>query len=136
MPSIEPTREQIQSFVDADVEGPIVMLNLLRYRAVADYSASPELAPDEGITGEQAYQRYSEAVLPHLEKAGAQVRSIATALPSVIGPADERWDVVLLVRYPSRDAFVAMALDPDYLAIAGHRTAALADSRLIPTTET
>ena len=136
MASIEPTRDQLDAFVQADLDGPVVMLNLLRYRDVADYSRSPELAPDEDITGEQAYQRYSEAVVPHLQKVGGELRYLGEARPNVIGPEGEAWDAVLLVRYPSRDAFASMALDPDYLAIAGHRTAALADSRLIPTVET
>ena len=133
MPSIEPTRDQLDAFVRADVDGPVVMLNLLRYREEADYSRSPELAPDEPISGAAAYQRYSEAVQPFLARVGGHVEHVGGALPSVIGPADERWDAVLLVRYPSRDAFVSMATDRDYLAVAGHRTAALADSRLVPT---
>jgi uncharacterized protein (DUF1330 family) len=50
----------------------------------------------------------------------------------LIGPADARWDRVLLVRYPDLGAFLAMTQNPDYQAGAGHRTAALADSRLLP----
>ena len=51
-----------------------------------------------------------------------------------IGPAEESWDEALLVEYPSRSAFATMVSDPDYQAAAVHRTAALADSRLIATT--
>ena len=49
----------------------------------------------------------------------------------MIGPSDEAWDEVLLVQYPSRKAFLTMAGNPEYLACTVHRTAALADSRLI-----
>ena len=53
---------------------------------------------------------------------------------TVIGPADEQWDVLILVRYPSPTAFIDMVTTPEYQALSGHRTAALADSRLVPTT--
>jgi len=49
-----------------------------------------------------------------------------------VGPEDERWDLVLLVRQASVDAFFAFATDEGYLAGIGHRTAALEDSRLLP----
>ena len=47
---------------------------------------------------------------------------------------DEQWDDILLVSYPSKEAFLAMIGDSDYQAAAEHRSAALADSRLIGTT--
>ena len=54
----------------------------------------------------------------------------------LVGPSDERWDRVLLVRHASREAFLQFASDEAYLAGVGHRTAALDDSRLLPITET
>jgi hypothetical protein len=50
---------------------------------------------------------------------------------TLIGPSEESWDDVLLVEYPSRKAFIAMTSNPEYLACTVHRTAALADSRLV-----
>lgn len=130
---ILPTRESAASlFSDSTFAGPVVMLNLLRFREVADYSASPELAPDEPISGRAAYARYSEHTLPLLQAAGGEVLFAGRAGHPVIGPQDERWDQVLLVRYPSREAFASFTGDETYLAGAGHRTAALVDSRLIP----
>jgi uncharacterized protein (DUF1330 family) len=49
----------------------------------------------------------------------------------VIGPGTGEWDLVLFVQYPSRRAFLTMISDPAYLEIHHHRTAALADSRLV-----
>lgn len=129
---IEPTGLQLKAFLEAEVGGPITMLNIVRFRDVADYSDAPDLAPDEPISGRAAYERYGVEVQPFLQRAGAEVTVAANSLPSVIGPEDESWDQVLLVRYPSRDAFIAMTTDPDYLAISRHRSAGLADSRLIP----
>lgn len=116
-------------------KGPVVMLNLLRFRKVADYSEAPELAPDAVISGKAAYERYMQTALPFLEEAGSTVLFHGAADHFLIGPAEERWDAVLLVRHAGVEPFMAFANHPDYLKIAGHRTAALADSRLLPITE-
>jgi uncharacterized protein (DUF1330 family) len=68
--------------------------------------------------------------LPHAAAVGGRVELDAEAQLSVIGPPGE-WDDVLLVRYPSHAAFLAMVSEPHYLEAAVHRTAALADSRLV-----
>jgi hypothetical protein len=52
--------------------------------------------------------------------------------PLLIGPEGERWDRMLLVRQKSVEAFMAFAKDEAYLGGVGHRTAALADARLLP----
>jgi hypothetical protein len=54
----------------------------------------------------------------------------------LLGPPEERWDLALLVRYPSKVAFLALVSNPDYQNITVHRTAALEDSRLIATAPT
>ena len=53
----------------------------------------------------------------------------------VIVDEHESWDLMILVRYPTRRQFVEMLADPGYQAIAPIRAAALADSRLIETTD-
>ena len=40
------------------------------------------------------------------------------------------WDAVLLVRYPSRQAFSQMVADPDYQQVTALRTAALTEATL------
>lgn len=134
MPHIEPTREAGEQLVRRGLAGEVVMLNLLRFREQADYGRSPELAPDEPITGEQAYRRYAAATGPLLQARGGSVVFSGTGGSPLIGPPEERWDVVLLVRYPDVEAFLSFTTDPEYLAIVGHRTAALEDSRLLPMT--
>ncbi|MCW2968077.1 MAG: hypothetical protein JWM71_1849 [Solirubrobacteraceae bacterium] len=100
------------------------MLNLLRFREVAD--------DGEGGTGVDAYARYSEAAQSHLSRVGGEIVWAGGCSDALIGPTDREWDVVALVRYPSRSAFLEMVSDADYLAATHHRTGALADSRLIP----
>jgi uncharacterized protein (DUF1330 family) len=70
-----------------------------------------------------------------LSEVGAKPLWMSKALVGVIAPAEEQWDQVLLVKYPSVDAFLTMIGMPDYLAATVHREAALEDSRLIATIE-
>jgi uncharacterized protein (DUF1330 family) len=111
------------------------MLNLLRFRATADYSASPQLAPATPITGEAAYRHYMEHAMPHLEKSGGKLLFFGRGGSFLIGPDNERWDAAMLVQQSSPTAFIAFASNAEYLAGIGHRTAALEDSRLLPLQE-
>lgn len=131
-PYLEPTQDAGRAFFMRGIAGPVVMLNLLRFRAVADYSATPELAPPAPITGEAAYRLYMQHTLPHLEKSGGTLRFFGQGGPFLIGPPDERWDAAMLVEQSSTAAFMAFAADAEYLQGMGHRTAALEDSRLLP----
>jgi uncharacterized protein (DUF1330 family) len=132
---LEPTQESGRQFFAQGITGPIVMLNLLRFRATADYSATPDLAPPSPITGEEAYRRYMEHTLPHLERSGGNLLFFARGGAFLIGPSNERWDAAMLVAQKSSAAFLAFASNPEYLAGIGHRLAALEDSRLLPLVE-
>ena len=112
--------------------GPVHMLNLLRFRARADYSANPELAPAEPISGAEAYALYAAGIKPLLTASGGAVVFEGAGGGWFIGPEAERWDRVLLVRQASLASFLAFASDPAAQAMQGHRTAALEDSRLLP----
>lgn len=130
-PTIDPTADGFKQFFErAPVSGPILMLNLLRFRdqaALTDQHPIPR-------SGRQAFADYSRAIAPFLAKAGAHVVLAADAHYALIAPVSESWDQMIVVEYPSRDAFVAMLQSPEYQAITHHRQAALADSRLIVTT--
>ena len=132
---IEATQEAGAALFRRNPQGPLVMLNLLKFREEADYSKFPNLAPDTPISGEEAYQLYMAHTLPFLEASGGEVLFKGTGGPFVIGPQDESWDLVLLVKHQSLQRFMAFASDEAYLAGAGHRTAALLDSRLLPMQE-
>lgn len=111
------------------------MLNLLRFRNVADYSANPELAPAEPISGAEAFDRYVRHTLPFLRDSGGEVTFRGVGGPFLIGPDHERWDMAMLVRQSGVASFLAFASHEAYLAGLGHRRAALEDSRLLPLTE-
>jgi uncharacterized protein (DUF1330 family) len=132
---LDVTQEAGRAFFMRRITGPVVMLNLLRFRAQADYSATPHLARPEPIDGATAYQRYIEHTLPLLRKSGGEALFFGRGGPFLIGPSHERWDATLLVRQRSVADFMAFASDQEYLAGVGHRTAALEDSRLLPLVE-
>jgi uncharacterized protein (DUF1330 family) len=124
--TIAPTRAQLEQLAASDDPAPVIMVNLLRFKERAD-----GIHGAAGITGAEAYGRYAEAAAPHLARVGGRILLATAPQQSVIGPEEAEWDLVVSVEYPSRKAFLAMATDPDYLKIHGHREAALADSRLI-----
>jgi hypothetical protein len=132
---LQPTQASGRAFVQGAGAGEVVMLNLLRFRQVADYSANPELAPDTPISGAQAYDRYVAHTLPHLRASGGDLIFLGAGGPFLIGPEHERWDRAMLVRQSSVRSFMAFATDAAYLAGLGHREAALEDSRLLPLVE-
>ncbi len=134
-PYIDVTQEAGAMFFQAEIEGPVVMLNLLRFREVADYSANPELAPAEPISGAEAYQAYAENTLPLLIAEGGELIFLGRSSANLIGPVNERWDQVMMIRHASVDAFMSFTSNEAYLAGHGHRTAALEDSRLLPIIE-
>ena len=129
---LEPTQEAGRALFLRSIAGPVVMLNLLRFRKVADYSSAPHLAPVAPISGAAAFQRYIDHALPHLHASGGDVAFLGEGGAWLIGPTDERWDLATLVRQHSVAAFLAFASNEAYLAGMGHRTAAVEDSRLLP----
>jgi uncharacterized protein (DUF1330 family) len=129
---LDPTDESVRHLLARDITGPIAMLNLLRLRDIADYSAYPELAPTAPISGSDAYKRYLEHTEPFLAATGGRVLFLGTGGYNFIGPLDERWDVVMLVQQRSLQDFFAFAGNEGYLAGMGHRVAAVEDTRLLP----
>jgi uncharacterized protein (DUF1330 family) len=122
--SVLPTEQQLADLMASADDGPVVMLNLLRFKNQAD-------GIDEGVSGAEAYARYSAATEPFLRGVGGRLQVALRAEATVIGPDEREWDLVLLVEYPSRAKFLEMAANPEYLKIHAHREAAVAESRLI-----
>jgi hypothetical protein len=132
---LEPTQESGRALVQRGIKGQVVMLNLLRFRDVADYSAHPELAPQTPIGGSEAYDRYMAHALPYLKQSGGDLLFYGAGGPFLIGPEHEHWDRAMMIRQSSVHSFMGFATHAAYLAGLGHRTAALEDSRLLPLIE-
>lgn len=128
---VDPVAAQLPEILKSIPENvPIVMLNLLRFRDRAAYREGTF----EG-SGREAYLRYLEVANQKVREVGGEAFFMSRAVGAVIAPADELWHEVLLVRYPSIDAFATMLAAKDYRAVTFHRTAALEDARLIATIE-
>ena len=132
---LEPTQEAGATLFRRNICGEVVMLNLVRLRETADYSATPKIAPETQLSGKQAFQKYIDHTMPFLKRSGGELLLLGDGGRFFIGPDDEQWDVVMLVRQSSVESFFAFASDPDYLAGMGHRSAAVLDSRLLPVVE-
>lgn len=134
MAHFAPTDAAAIATLNRGLQGPVVMLNLLKFRDIADYARAPQLAPTSPISGRAAYARYEAGLAPLLAASGGEVLFSGTGGNWFIGPEAEGWDRVLLVRQASLERFFAFARDPEAQEIGHHRTAALADSRLLPLT--
>ncbi len=126
MSEIRPNREQFLELIHAPDEGPVVMLNLLKFKERSD---------DGGGRGVDEYNRYGEAVTKMVEARGGTLLWQGRADQILIGDADESWDAVALVRYPSRKAFVEMATSQEYEQAHEHREKGLERTVLIACTE-
>jgi uncharacterized protein (DUF1330 family) len=116
MSAIRPNAEQFQQLAQAPDSGPVVMLNLLKFKPRADGGNG---------SGAKEYARYGEAAVRMVEERGGRIVWQGTAEQILIGDAAEDWDVVVLVEYPSRKAFLEMVSDPDYLKSHEHRESGL-----------
>ena len=127
MQYVDPTKETFAAFRDNDRDGPIHMLNLVRFREKAAY-------PDgRDVTGAQAYADYGRESYPVFSKLGGRIVWRGNFELMLIGPTEEKWDECFIAEYPSVDAFVEMVRDPVYREAVKHRQAAVLDSRLIRT---
>jgi hypothetical protein len=129
---LEPTQSAGRLFVQRGLDGSVVMLNLLRFREVADYTAHPELIPLSPISGTEAFERYIQHTLPYLRENGGDVLFLGAGGPFLIGPENDTWDMAMLVRQSIVASFLSFASHGAYLAGIGHRAAAIEDSRLLP----
>ena len=118
--AVLPTPESIEAYAGEDDGQPVVMFNLLR---VADGNR-------------ELYDEYSRRVLPILARYGVEVVYAGECSTTVIAPeVHGEWDLILLVRYPSRTVFREMITDPEYLEVAELRSRGLEDSLLQATRE-
>jgi uncharacterized protein (DUF1330 family) len=124
--SIDPTADQVRALRDQGPEGPIVMVNLLKFRASAHYDA-PHGEPAR--TGEEAYALYKHAFsIAVKETSEAEIvfyGAVNQVFIGQVGGKDTDWDKVLIVRYPSRQHFLAMMRDDRYRDALRHRYAGL-----------
>jgi uncharacterized protein (DUF1330 family) len=123
--AITPTREQFTEFAHGTREGEVVMINLLHFARPDDAARPPDGGADtdtESSSGAGAYREYSDQVVKMVESRGGKV--IWTGRPENVLIGDsvaDDWDLVALVSYPSRAAFIDMVTSPKYEEAHTHR---------------
>ena len=125
---IDHNPEAIVAMQSADPNQSIVVLNLLRFRTVALDGFGVD-----GLSGSDAFRRYGEANAQDDVTYGAEPIWAGPAHNTIVG--DEKWDLAILVRYPTRQHFIDKLQDPVYLNSTQIRAAALEDSRAIELTQ-
>ena len=113
--AVDPRGRDLKRYLQEDPGGPVVMLNLLRFT--------------EG--GRESYDTYARALSEtFLPRHGGEVIYAGDGSTALVAEDGQAWDAVLLVRYPSREAFTAMVADPEYQQVTHHRTEALQEAVL------
>ena len=128
---VVPNKEQIEGFFESGPEGPIYMVNLLKFKPVAEY----EDGRSTELTGKQAYAIYGDAVEELILEVGGRVSFFADVERLTLGEAEELWDEVAIAVYPSRAAMMEMMQTPRMQEIAVHRAAGLAGQLNIETVD-
>jgi len=123
--NIDPTREQFGAMMKLPDDGPIHMLNLVRFRDKAAYEDGRE------ATGAEAYKTYGKESGSIFAGVGGKIAYSWSPKLTLVGPDDEAWDIAFIAEYPNAAAFGKMVQDPAYQKIVFHRQAAVADSRLV-----
>ena len=118
--AVDPRGADLKRYLAEDPGGPVVMLNLLRFKA-------------DG--GRERYLEYVEHFRATATPHGAEVLYVGDGSTALVAEEGQAWDAVLLVRYPSRQAFSDMVRDPAYSAGTHLRTEALQEAVLQATSE-
>jgi hypothetical protein len=103
----------------SEQDGPIWMVNFMRYKQRADYGDGG----DQGITGREADERYAPVEV--LKKVGADVAYFGDVVDAEGGSAPE-WDRIAIVRYPTRRSFIDMQARSDFQEKYVHKEAGMA----------
>ena len=123
MAAIVPNPQAFQQLAQAPDDVPVVMLNLLKFKTRAE---------DGSGSGRDSYNRYGANVKPMVEALGGRMIWVGRAERLLIGEeAEQDWDAVALVEYPSRKAFMQMAMSKQMNEIHHDREAGLEKTVLL-----
>ena len=106
-------------------DGPIYMVNLMKYREVAEYDEAS--GGESTISGREADDKYNPASI--LNKIGASIVFVADVVGNHVG--DEDWDRIAIVRYATRRSFIEMQSRKDFGDKHVHKAAGMLRTTLI-----
>ena len=128
---VTPNQTQMNEFLEGDIDSPISMVNLLKFKEKAEY----EDGRDTEMSGKEAYQIYAIEVQEHLKKVGAEIVFGGVVSRLMLGEVEDLWDSVAIARYPSRKAMLEMMMSSEYQETEKHRSAGLLGQLNIETKE-
>ena len=127
---VVPNSEQMEGFTKPVPEGPIYMVNLLKFKEKAVYEDGRQTE----LSGQAAYALYAEEVSKLLEDVGGKIEFNAQVERLMFGEVEELWDSVAIAMYPSRAAMLEMMMTNGMREISAHRAAGLKGQLNIETT--
>ena len=130
--AVTPTPEGMQAFLAKDIEGPVSMVNLLKFKERAQYADGRET----DLSGAEAYALYGQDMIRWVTSQGGRMLFSGPAHHLVLGEADDLWDQVAIMEYPSKEAFVRIVSAPQVAEWGVHRAAGLEGQLLIAVTAT
>lgn len=128
--ALHPTSEQIESLIISCGDGPINMVNLLKFKTRATYKDG------EDVSGETAYRRYAKAFADYVRPHGVEPTYGGKLLASLIGDGEDTWDAVAIVKYPSAKLMIELTSSDAYRKIHKHRRAGLEGQLLLACDDT
>jgi uncharacterized protein (DUF1330 family) len=124
--------EQLRSMMEKGPDGPIFMVNLLKFKDKAEYEDGRECT----LSGRDAYMIYGNAVAELLPKFGGKAFFVADVTHLSLGKVEELWDEVAIAMYPDRASMVRMSMSEEWRTISVHRSAGLKGQLNIETVAT
>jgi uncharacterized protein (DUF1330 family) len=101
-------------------QGPVLMLNLIKFK-------------DKTVYFEEYIPAFNR-VVQQLGIEGVNVKIVSEVVANIVANENEQWDEVVLVEYPSAEAFLTIAQSELYQEIANPlREAGTAELKLIMT---
>ena len=128
--SVYPNKAQIEGFLEPGPEGPICMVNLLKFKPQAEY----EDGRATQLTGHEAYELYEQGIKKILQEIGGGIGFEGEVERLALGEVEELWDLVALAVWPSRQVMLEVMQSEAMQEISVHRTAGLAGQLNIETT--
>ena len=128
---IPTSRERIEEMMEPGPEGPIFMVNLLKFKEHAEYEDGRET----DLTGYQAYQIYGRGGAQLLPRYGGEVFFMGDVTMLSLGQVEDLWDEVAIAKYPNRAALFEMTTSEEWQALAVHRAAGLVGQLNIETVD-
>ena len=123
------TAKRLEEMMQPGPEGPIYMVNLLKFKDRAEYEDGRET----DLSGYDAYQIYGREVFKLLPEYGGKLVFAGDVTFLSLGQVEELWDEIAIVMYSSRADLVAMSSSQAWQEISVHRSAGLAGQLNIET---